>query len=155
MCRCATVIILFKTCVGKVYGTIRVPARVFILQRGGSMAKHKTNCTLSPWLSARADNKEKRFIQIGDTLLYSKAFQELSTGARALYLCMAMEAAGRIEFMLTLSTAKKLGFSQASFRRYVAELAEKGFISINSGRTTREPNIYRFILRWKLEDAPK
>lgn len=117
-----------------------------------TMARHKANFTLSPWLSARADNKEKRFIQVGDSLLFSKAYQSLSSGAVRLYFAMAMEASGKIEFQFPLSVAKKHGFSQASFRRYITELEKSKFITINSGRTTREPNIYRFSFLWKLDN---
>lgn len=51
--------------------------------------------TIKPWLSARLDCKEGRFIQVGNSLLLSKEFQALTAGARFLYLCMTMESGGR------------------------------------------------------------
>ena len=34
--------------------------------------KHKNKVELVPWMSARPDNVEKRFIQVGNTLLFNK-----------------------------------------------------------------------------------
>ena len=56
--------------------------------------------TIKPWLSARLDCKEGRFVQVGNSLLLSKEFQALTAGARFLYLCMTMESAGKREFIL-------------------------------------------------------
>lgn len=114
-----------------------------------SVPKYKANHTLSPWLSARPDSKEKRFIQIGDSLMFSEQFQKLSYGAKMLYFAMAMEAAGKIEFQFPQTVATKHGFPQKSFRRYVSELKDGGFITVNSGWNTREANIYKFALSWK------
>ena len=44
--------------------------------------------TIKPWLSARLDCKEGRFVQVGNSLLLSKEFQALTAGARFLYLCI-------------------------------------------------------------------
>ena len=62
------------------------------------MPRYKSRPTIVPWLSARPDNREKRFIQVGDSLLFSDAFQELRVGAKHLYLCMAMESGGKRDF---------------------------------------------------------
>ena len=70
------------------------------------MSKRKHGPTIVPALSAKVDNKEKRFIQVGNSLLLSKQFHALSTGSRFLYFCMAMESGGRKNFILPQKDAK-------------------------------------------------
>jgi hypothetical protein len=73
------------------------------------MSKKKTVYDgITAWMSAKADNKEKRFIQVGNSLLLSKEFQKLGVGARCLYMCMAMESAGKRGFEFPLSSAKSM-----------------------------------------------
>lgn len=115
------------------------------------MAKHKKS-TISPWLSARDDNREGRFIQVGNSLLLSKKFQLLGAGARFLYFCMAMESGGRREFLFPEAAAKKYGIPSSSFRRYLRELETKGFLTIRSMKNLRQPNRYAFSYDWKLSD---
>jgi len=109
------------------------------------MAKYKRSALL-PWLSARPDGKDGRFIQVGNSLLLSKRFQSLSRGAQHLYLCMAMESGGRREFIFPLSAAKKYGISPSGLRRYSSELTQFGFLSFVSMKSLRAPNVYRFSL---------
>ena len=120
--------------------------------------KAAENCPLKPWESARRDCKEKRFFQLGNSMLLPKyaedkkqinPFYELKTGEKYLYLCMVMEAGGKREFQFPLSSAKKYGIPNGSFRSYVETLIDKKFIARESGRTTREPNIFSFRLDWK------
>lgn len=107
-----------------------------------------------PWLSAHLDSTEKRFIQVGNSFLLSKAVQELSPGAKCLYLAMTLEAGGKREFSFPRSAAKKHGFAETSFSRYVKELTEKKFLEVVfSGRFSHEKNLYRFSLDWKKEDG--
>lgn len=118
----------------------------------GDVPKHKAaqNCQILPWLSAKPNCREGRFLQIGNSLLLSKAFQDLSAGAQMTYLAMALESGGHSGFVFPLGAARKYGLSESSFSRYVKELTQKGFISlVYSGRVTREPNKYRFSLEWK------
>ena len=114
------------------------------------MENKKGRVPIIPWLSARYDHAEKRFIQVGNTLIMSKEWQELSAGARLLYLSMAMEAAGLQQFVFPLAVAKKHGFCAGSFRRYIPELIEHGFIElVKSGKETRTKNVYCFAFGWK------
>ena len=115
------------------------------------MARHKAavNCDIRPWLSARADNREGRFLQIGNSLLLSDRYQALSAGAKSLYLAMAMESGGRKYFVFPQSAAHKYGMPDTSFWRYVAELEKAGFIERQSNKNTRTANDYCFCLRWK------
>jgi response regulator of citrate/malate metabolism len=112
------------------------------------MTKKRYN-KLLPWLSARQDNVEKRFIQVGDTLFFDWHFRELCMGARWLYLCMAMEAAGEEDFQFTESTGRKYGFSHSSLRRYIEELVEADMITRYSKKEYRLPNNYEFNSDWK------
>lgn len=70
------------------------------------MSKRKHGPTIVPALSAKVDNKEKRFIQVENSLLLSKQFHALSTGSRFLYFRMAMESGGRKNFILPQKDAK-------------------------------------------------
>lgn len=118
-------------------------------RRNVTMPKKKTGGEMRPWLTENIDCKEKRFIQVGNHLLLSKRFQNLSPGAQTLYLCMAMESGGRKGFTFPLSTALKFGFAKNSFWRYRNELDEKHFIKYRSNRNIRKPNEYEFCLEWK------
>ena len=111
--------------------------------------KAAENCTVLPWLSGKPDNREKRFLQVGNTLLFVSSFQSLSAGAKHLYLCMAMESGGRRDFVFPHAAAKKYGFAARSFDRYVAELVRAGFLECASMKNLRQPNKYRFSLQWK------
>lgn len=121
-----------------------------------SMARRKAarNCNILPWLSARADVREGRFLQIGNSLLLSKPFQALSAGAQVLYLCMALESGGHREFLFPRTAAKKYGIPHRSMLRYVDELADSGFIEKTSLKNLRQPNEYKFSFRWKEEKPP-
>ncbi len=107
------------------------------------MARYKKTALL-PWLSAKPDGKEGRFIQVGNSLLLSKSFQSLSSGAQHLYLCMAMESGGRREFIFPLSAAKKYGISSTCLRRQVDELEQSGFLRVECMKSLRVPNVYHF-----------
>ncbi|MBE7002857.1 MAG: hypothetical protein E7425_01050 [Ruminococcaceae bacterium] len=119
------------------------------------MARKKAaeRCAVPPWASAKADNREKRFVLIGNSLFFSEAFQALSAGAKHVYLCMALECGGRRDFVFPHAAAKKYGIPARSFDRYVAELEKAGFLTKSSGQNTRTPNEYQFCFSWKL-DAP-
>ena len=120
------------------------------------MSKKKTVYDgITAWMSAKADNKEKRFIQVGNSLLLSKEFHKLGVGARCLYMCMAMESAGKRGFEFPLSAAKKYGFGNSTLRRYIAELEEAKFITVNSMKNMRRPNEYAFSLEWKGIQPPR
>lgn len=88
------------------------------------MSKRKHGPTIVPALSAKVDNKEKRFIQVGNSLLLSKQFHALSTGSRFLYFCMAMESGGRKNFILPQKDAKKYGIAPSSLRKHIYDLSQ-------------------------------
>ena len=111
--------------------------------------KRKTN-TLKFWQSAHLDNTEKRFDQVGNSLLLSPQFKNLSAGAQGLYQRMSMESAGKAQFYFPQSAAKKYGIAASSFWRYVQELERAHFIDVYSGKNLRKPNIYKFSMDWKL-----
>ena len=113
--------------------------------------KSSKDCMIKPWLSAKPDCKEGRFIQIGNSLLLDKRFQALKPTAKILYLCMAMESGGRREFTFPKTDMSKYGLSRSTAVTGVNALIEAGFIKkAYSGKITREPNGYEFCLEWKL-----
>ncbi len=113
------------------------------------MPRYKSRPTIVPWLSAKLDNREKRFIQVGDSLLFSDAFQELRVGAKHLYLCMAMESGGKRDFQFPTAAARKYGISSTSFWSYVRELEDSHFIICRSNKHLRRANDYSFSDGWK------
>lgn len=116
------------------------------------MARKKAaqNADIKPWLSARRDCKEGRFIQVGNSLLLSKEFQALSPGANHMYACMALEAGGKNEFEFPRNAGAKFGIPETSFKRHKAELVEHRFIKCkqNNGNV-QQANIYMFCSDWK------
>lgn len=116
------------------------------------MGRRKTavNCNILPWQSARPDCKEKRFMQTGYPLMLSDPIRELSHGAFRLYMAMMSEAGSKREFTFPASTAERYGIPRSSFDRFKIELIRAGFIRIKeSGRLTREKNVYEFVFDWK------
>lgn len=104
---------------------------------------------LPPWASERIDGSDKRFIQIGNSLLLSPKYNSLTLGSRHLYLCMIMEAGGNKNFKLPKSAAKKYGVPSSSLRRYIDELVSAGFIIRHSMANLRQANEYEFCGEWK------
>ena len=113
------------------------------------MSRRRKKSQIVGWLSADPDNNETSFIQAGSSLYHSKAYQSLPDGAKNLYLCMATESKGHRSFCFPASTAEKYGIAARSFWNYVRALENAGFILRDSGRITREKNIYHFSFAWK------
>ena len=122
------------------------------------MPRKKTakNVPLSPWLSAHTDCREGRFIQVGNSLLLADAFHNLNSGARFLYLCLAMEAGGKPGVKFSRSTAKKYGIPTTTFERAIKQLRDAGFIELQEDENMFQyaANVYRFSSRWKSNSAP-
>lgn len=113
--------------------------------------KSAQNCTVLPWLSAKCDGREGRFIQCGNSLFLSKPIQSLSPGARWLYLSMALEAGGKRTFTFKHSSAKKYGVPPSSYDRFLKELKDGGFIEKIEDENMAQyaPGQYRFVFDWK------
>ena len=122
------------------------------------MPKHRAakNVPLKAWLSANADCRDGRFIQIGNSLLLSKSFQSLTASSQLAYLALCMEAGGRSTVKLSHSGAKKYGLSSTTFDRCMKQLREKGFVDMleDDNRAQFATNVYRFSSRWKGKPAP-
>ena len=120
---------------------------------------------LRPWLTNKAPGSKTngRFIQVGNSLLMNKQFQELSTGAKYLYLCMAMEAGSKNDFAFSKGTAvRKYGIAATSFERHRRELERAGFISSLNSPSDFEPkaqfaaNRFRFSFeKWRDGTTPR
>lgn len=68
-----------------------------------------------------------------------------------MYLSMAMESGGRIDFVFPKKAFAKYGIPTSSARRYIPELREAGFISYDSGWNIRKDNKYKFSFAWKTD----
>lgn len=91
-------------------------------------------------------------MQVGNSLLLSKEFQTLTSGARLLYLYMTMESGGKREFTFTHGTGKKYGVAPSSYDRYVKELQARKFIERLEDTDIAPqyaPGKYRFCFDWK------
>lgn len=119
------------------------------------MSRKKAGAHIAGWLSARHDCNEGRFIQIGNSLLLCREYQQLTAGAKNTYQCMSMESGGQREFVFPLSAAKKYGISKNTLSRHIDELTASGFITVRSGASLRQPNIYSFSFEWKTNNAAK
>lgn len=115
--------------------------------------------SMLPWLTAKPPGEtEKRFIQIGNSLLLDSTFRSLSRGAQMLYLCMALESGGKSIFQLSKGAAKrKYGCAPTSFDRYRRELEVNGFVRIIESETRGqyEANTYAFSDTWKQHGPPR
>ena len=113
--------------------------------------KRAENVKISSWLSANDDNRERRFIQVGNSLLFSAAFQDLNAGARMLYLSMTMEAGGKREFTFSHGAGRKYGFKNTTFDRYIKELQKAGFIKLLADHDTGRfsANKFQFVFDWR------
>lgn len=115
--------------------------------------------SMLPWLTAKPPGEtEKRFIQIGNSLLLDPTFRSLSRGAQMLYLCMALESGGKSIFQLSKGAAKrKYGCAPTSFDRYRRELEVNGFVRIIESETRGqyEANTYAFTDTWKQRGPPR
>ena len=79
--------------------------------------RKRSSRTVLPWLTARSDGKEGRFIQVGNSLLLDKRVQKLSGNALRLYLCMAMESGGKRHFLFPQAVGKKYGVPLFDLKR--------------------------------------
>lgn len=122
------------------------------------MPRHRVaqNVPIKSWLSAKLDSREGRFIQVGNSLLLSKEYQNLSGVAKNLYLCMAMECGGKNAYTFSAGAAKKYGISKSSFERAKKELQVKKFIQLllDEERSQFKACTFRFINGWKEKAAP-
>lgn len=117
--------------------------------------KSAEHVKISPWLSARQNNREKRFIQVGNSFVLSPKVHELTLGARWLYFCLLMESGGNHEVVFPHAAAKKYGIASTSFERNVHELETHGFVERVQppGQERWVKSRFRFCTRWKPVDA--
>jgi len=116
------------------------------------MPRKRHGAILLPWLSARPDGKEHRFIQVGNSLVMDQRFRSLTASAQMLYLCMCMESAGKQYVRFSRSIAAKYGFDKNTYSRRIKELRDTHFIDIDYAGTYYQfhPTQYRFSSAWKL-----
>lgn len=106
---------------------------------------------LKPWLSGKLDNRDKRFIQVGASLLQSTAFKSLNYASRILYLCLANDAGKENSVEFSHSAAKRYGFPPSTFDRSIKELIAAGFIERveDEDRSQYKTSRFRFTYKWK------
>lgn len=105
---------------------------------------------LVPWATKQADGKDARFIQLGNSLLLSHAWNSLSYGAQAVYIRMMLEAGGKPEFTFPAATMAKYNMPRRSCVRFIDELEKAGFIRCKvRGRPQFIKSEYVFCYEWK------
>lgn len=121
------------------------------------MAKrYKSKHCIIPWLTAKIDCREPKYIQCGVTLFEHPSFKRLTPAQRCLYLAMCMDAGVHQEFTFSKARIEHYGFSYATGRDAIDALIAGGFITkIYSGQVTREKNGYAFSEQWKLIGTPQ
>lgn len=117
--------------------------------------KAAQHANIRPWMSARRDCEEGRFIQVGNSLLLSDAFQALNSSAQVLYLCLAMESGGKQRVRLSRGQAKKYGIAPATYSRGIKELIDAGFLVIADDIGRFESNTFLFCTAWKENPVSK
>lgn len=112
--------------------------------------RQKYSNTLQLWQSATQTGKEKHFSQVGSSLLTSKPFVNLSTGARLMYFYCLDRTSTSNYFTMPQAAMIKYGVDKKMGPKYLNELIEAGFIKkISSGKSIRQPNEYCFTFEWK------
>lgn len=88
--------------------------------------------SLLPWTTAKQPGEqEKRFIQLGNSLVLDERFSALSVGAKWLYVCMLLESGGKNEFPFSKGVARrKYKIAPSTYDRYRRELIEAGYIEL-------------------------
>lgn len=127
--------------------------------------KSAKNTALLPWLSAKGDCREGRFIMVGNSLLLSRkdaskreqnAFLTVTPGTRVLYLALCMEAGGKNTVRFSHSAAQKYGISPTTYDRGIKQLCKAGLIEqvLDDQRSQFATNVFRFTSEWKSNPAP-
>lgn len=89
--------------------------------------KAAQNCIIVPWLSARQDCKEGRFLQLGNSMLFSPVIQSLSGNTLFFYLALSMEAGGRPYVVFSHGVAwKKYHIAPTTYDRAKKSLSKRG-----------------------------
>ena len=113
------------------------------------MAKKKRGLCLPPWASAAPGGDERRFIQLGVSLLDHPKFIALKPGDQILYIRMKQHADPRPEFEMPRQVYAKFTDSKA-FANSLEHLVSAGFVEVVANNyCIRKPNVYRFSTRWK------
>ena len=113
------------------------------------MGKKDKEYRIVRWLTAKDNQQETRFIQVGNSLVFNENYKALSVGARYFYLLCAIESGRERHFQFPASKMKALGVSIRTARNYIEELKAAGFIECTqNGKCARQPNDYQFSFRW-------
>lgn len=103
-----------------------------------------------PWITAKMNGEEARYIRLGNSLLMNPAMLNLSPSAFQIYTYMLLESGGRQQFEFPYSKYGRI-MSKPTFQRAKRELVSAGFIEvIRSNQNIRTPSEYRFSESWKL-----
>ena len=112
------------------------------------MGRRKKRAPIPFWESP--EPSAQHFGRIYPELDKHPAFVGLSFSAKYLYHSMIQVACGNREFHFTVKEYEARGMNHKTFERARDDLIKAGFIEIaRNGRTTRQPNIYRFSAAWQ------
>ena len=103
----------------------------------------------SPPESQKAKKDDTRFTQMYHSQLTSKAFFKLSNTAKIIYIYMREYATNKYEFKYPRRIYTNI-CTPPTFNKIIDELVQNGFIiTIISGKSTGNENIYRFSDKWQ------
>lgn len=116
------------------------------------MSRQKKKTPFPSWTTKTSNGIERRYIRVGNSLMYSKVYQKLSNSAKVIYSYMLLESNGQRE--LEFSASSYEGFmSKNTFLKARNELIEQGFIEIKQNNANiRKANVYAFSEAWKEKD---
>lgn len=84
-------------------------------------------------------------------IMQCEVFKSLSLPAWKLYVCMVEACAGKRQFRFTHADCLAYGINPRTFFRARDELVKAGFLKVvESGRSTRKPNLYEWSREWKI-----
>lgn len=105
---------------------------------------------LLPWETATITGEDKHYIRLGDSFFDHPAVIGLSNPTFRVLLLMLRSCAGKREFDFTRNYyEKKFNLANRTVIRAVAELEQKGFLTVLRSYSRKTPNKYVWCDDWK------
>jgi outer membrane receptor for ferric coprogen and ferric-rhodotorulic acid len=97
-----------------------------------------------------------KHIRITDNMMASAAWQSLSVYSRVVYMELKRKYVYGNENNISFTYAEAVKIMNSrTFTKYVDELVNHGFITVDQNWTARQPNIYGLSAMWRFYGTPK